>query len=214
MPSFDIFAYIQKLVLLLPGFLLAITCHEAAHGYVAYKLGDPTPKMAGRLTLNPFKHLDVVGTLVLVLTRMIGWAKPVPVDPRFFKNPQRGMMLVGLAGPAANFVLAVVFTICLKGCAHVLLTQPSPLEVRLFLPLALICKEGVLISLVLGFFNLLPIPPLDGSNILAGFMPLRTAMRYMSFGRYGFIVIVLLAVTGVLGQILQPAVMYAAQLLL
>lgn len=214
MPSFDIAHWVQKIAIMLPGFLLAITVHEAAHGYMAWRLGDPTAKMAGRLTLNPLKHLDPVGTLVLVLTQLIGWAKPVPVDSRYFKDPLRGMMLVGLAGPAANFVCAVFLAQAYQACVAALAVPESAWEIRLFVPLAGICQAGMFINLALGCFNLLPIPPLDGSSIVAGLLPVRTAMRYMAFGRYGFIVIIVLAMTGILGDILLPAILTLANLLL
>lgn len=103
--------WIQRLIIALPVLLIAITFHELAHGYVAYRLGDPTAKNQGRLTLNPIKHLDALGTLTLIVTQIIGWAKPVPVDYRYFANPKRDMMWVALAGPAANFTLACVFAV-------------------------------------------------------------------------------------------------------
>ncbi len=214
MPDFDIARWVQKMAILLPGFLLAITVHEAAHGLIAWKLGDPTAKQAGRLTLNPLKHLDPVGTLVLVVTQLIGWAKPVPVDSRYFKDPLRGMMLVGLAGPAANFICAVLLSRAYVACMGFLAAPDAAWQIRLFVPLAGICQAGMVINLVLGYFNLLPIPPLDGSNIVAGLLPVRTALRYMAFGRYGFIVIILLAMTGILGDILLPVVQFMADLLL
>ncbi len=112
--SFDIAAYVREIALLAVPLLIAVTFHEVAHGYVAYLLGDPTAKAAGRLTLNPLKHLDLLGVLAFLLTRMIGWAKPVPVDARYFKNPPRGMILVSLAGPAMNFLLAAVFSVLFR----------------------------------------------------------------------------------------------------
>ncbi len=214
MPDFDIARFIQKIAILLPGFLLAITVHEAAHGFMAWRLGDPTAKLQGRLTLNPLKHLDPVGTLVLVLTQLIGWARPVPVDSRYFKDPLRGMMLVGLAGPAANFITAALLAQAYQACMAALALTPTPLEIRLFVPLAGICQAGMFINLALGVFNLLPIPPLDGSNIVAGLLPVRAALRYMAFGRYGFIIVILLAMTGFLGDIILPVIWFLADLLL
>ncbi len=212
--SFDIANTIKEITLILPGFLMAITCHEAAHGFAAYLLGDPTAKNAGRLTLNPLKHLDPMGTLVLVLTRMIGWAKPVPVDTRYFKNPSRDLMLVALAGPCANFLVAVLFAALFRGCAEALMAGVGPTMESILYPLALISKQGALISLVLGCFNLFPIPPLDGSKILAWLLPRELAYKFMSFERYGFIVVILLAVTGVLGKILWPVVQFVGNILL
>ncbi|WP_029893781.1 site-2 protease family protein [Desulfohalovibrio reitneri] len=212
MLEFDLARTLQKLALILPGFLLAITFHEAAHGYVAYRLGDPTAKFAGRLTLNPLKHLDVVGTLVLVITQLIGWAKPVPVNPRFFKDPRKGMMLVGLAGPMTNFLLAAVLSQLFAVLASLQVADPTMRSI--LVPLAGICQWGMLINLVLGCFNLLPIPPLDGSNVLSYFLPRQAAYQYESLGRYGFIIVILLAVTGMLGEILLPMVNFLANLLL
>ncbi|MBI5248455.1 MAG: site-2 protease family protein, partial [Desulfomonile tiedjei] len=112
-----IFAVIQEIALVAPGFLLAITVHEFTHGYVAYRLGDPTAKLAGRLTFNPISHLDLFGTIVLVLTRTIGWAKPVPVDARYLRNPRRDMLWISLGGPAANLVTAAVLAVVLHAIA-------------------------------------------------------------------------------------------------
>jgi Zn-dependent protease len=206
---------IQEIVLLTVPVLMAVTFHEVAHGYVANWLGDPTARLAGRLTLNPIKHLDILGVLAFVLTRMIGWAKPVPVDPRYFRNPQRGMMLVAVAGPAMNFLLAVLCSLAVTGLERVSVGMvPGSPAYRLLEPVYYMCGAGVTINLALGIFNLLPVPPLDGSNILAGFLPPLLAMRYMSMGRWGFFFLLLLAVTGVLGMILQPPVAYLANLLL
>jgi len=215
MPHLDIAQIITQIALLAVPFLLAITCHEAAHGYVAYRLGDPTAKLAGRLTLNPLKHLDVVGTLVLVLTRMIGWAKPVPVDPRYFRNPLQGMMYVSLAGPAANFVLALVFAALFHGLNSMFGGRPlGQTELMFVEPLANIFFLGVQINLVLGLFNLLPIPPMDGGNILAYFLPRAFVDQYLAVGRYGFILIIVLAATGMLGKLLWPPVAALMRLLL
>ncbi|CCO23966.1 site-2 protease family protein [Maridesulfovibrio hydrothermalis] len=202
---FDIANTIKEISILALPFLLAITCHEASHGFAAYLLGDPTAKQAGRLTLNPLKHLDPMGTLALILTRMIGWAKPVPVNPSYFKNPQRDMMLVALAGPAANMALAIMFSIVVKIIFSMDINGLSPLMLRILEPTVKIANAGVVINLALCFFNLLPIPPLDGSKIIAGFLPRRAAYQYMSF-RYGFIIVILLAMLGILGKIISPVI--------
>ena len=201
---FDIANTIKEISILALPFLLAITCHEASHGFAAYLLGDPTAKQAGRLTLNPIKHLDPLGTLALVLTRMIGWAKPVPVNPMYFKNPQRDMMIVALAGPAANMVLAVLFSIVVKVIGSMDAYGLSPLMLKILVPAMMIANAGVIINLALCFFNLLPIPPLDGSKIIAGFLPRETAFKFMSF-RYGFVIVIVLAMFGLLGRIISPA---------
>ncbi|HDQ41670.1 MAG TPA: site-2 protease family protein [Desulfonatronum sp.] len=211
---FDVATFVRELAIIAVPVLAAITFHELAHGYVAYLLGDPTAKNAGRLTLNPLKHLDPLGTLVLVLTRMIGWAKPVPVDPRYFADPKRGMMLVSVAGPACNFLLAMVFALLY----HVLIfswgATGGQASMAMFKPLVLMCQAGVVINLALGIFNLLPIPPLDGSKILAGLLPPNAAHGLLRLERYGFVIILVLALTGMIGKIIFPAIRYIGGFLL
>jgi Zn-dependent protease len=186
--------------------LMAITFHEVCHGYVAWLLGDPTAKRAGRLTLNPIKHLDPLGVLAFVLTQMIGWAKPVPVDQRYFRNPRSGMMLVAMAGPAANFSLAVLSALFIYGLDLIYPGAGPFWRHSVITPLAYMGDASVQVNLALGVFNLLPIPPLDGSNILAGLLPAELSYRYMRLGSMGFIIILILAATGLLGRILLPVV--------
>jgi len=158
------------ITLITPPILVAITFHEVAHGLVAYKLGDPTAKMAGRLTLNPFKHLDVLGTLVFIITRMVGWAKPVPINPYNLKNPRRDMIFISLAGPITNIIIAVVSAICYK----ILISLPVNnffLIDKLILPLSIMLRFSITLNIGLGIFNLIPIPPLDGSKVLMGLLP-------------------------------------------
>jgi Zn-dependent protease len=206
--------YVRQIVILAPPLLFSITCHEVAHGYVAARLGDPTARLAGRLTLNPIKHLDPMGVLAFLLTRMIGWAKPVPVDPRYFKNPAKGMMLVSIAGPLTNFILAIVFLYVFKWLyLFAYQVGSSSTWIAVLTPLALMCKQGVFINVALAIFNLLPLPPLDGSQILAGLLPRDLAAAYLGLSRYGFIVLILLAVTGMLGRILGPAMLWVVNLL-
>ena len=207
---------VRQIVILAPPLLFSITCHEVAHGYVAAMLGDPTARLAGRLTLNPLKHLDPMGVLAFLLTRMIGWAKPVPVDPRYFKNPQKGMMLVSIAGPLTNFILAVVFLFAFRGVYNFLGSgagRSASVEAVLY-PVALMCKQGIGLNVALAIFNLLPLPPLDGSQILAGVLPKNLADSYIGFSRYGFVILILLAVTGLLGEILRPAMVWVLNLML
>lgn len=205
----------QEIALLVVPVLMAVTFHEAAHGYVANWLGDPTARLAGRLTLNPLSHLDVIGTLAFLLTRMIGWAKPVPVDPRYFKDPVRGMMLVALAGPGMNFALAIVFSLAVRAIEYLGRgVVEGTLAFSILQPLVYMCAAGVTVNLALGVFNLLPVPPLDGSNVLAAFLPPRLAMRYQDFGRWGFLLLIVLAVAGVLGKLILPPVSFLSRLLL
>lgn len=191
--------------------LLALTVHEAAHGLVAFWLGDPTARRAGRLTLNPLKHLDPMGTLlplVLLATgvrAVIGWAKPVPVNPGYFRKPDRDMMLVALAGPGSNLLLAALFGQVLN---LIITAAPHPDQAALpFLRwMASAAYSGVFINAALALFNMLPIPPLDGSNILSYFLPPGPRAAYQSVGRYGMIAVIVLAMTGLLGQIIGPLI--------
>ncbi len=210
-----IYAVLQRLVLIAPGFLLAITVHEFTHGYVAYKLGDPTARLAGRLTFNPISHLDLFGTIVLVLTQMIGWAKPVPVDPRYLQSPRRDMLWISLGGPAANMVTAVLLSLLL----HVLIgllggPRGGPASTLFLWPLYMILAYGVQINVVLAIFNLLPVPPLDGSGIVAGLLPRRHAYEYEKLQPYGFIILILLIFTGVVNYVIMPPISFVTRLLL
>lgn len=201
---FDITQTLHHFSIIALPFFLGITCHEVAHGYVSYLMGDPTAKLAGRLTLNPLKHLDPVGTLVLVMTQMIGWAKPVPINPSYYKDYRKGIFYVSLAGPAANFVVMLFFAAVLKFLI-VVAQSPSAADSEYVLrPMINIAVAGVFINAILGTFNLLPIPPLDGSKILACLLPGHLAARFMQLERYGFIILLLLAITGGLGMILSP----------
>ncbi|WP_027183000.1 site-2 protease family protein [Desulfovibrio inopinatus] len=199
---------IQLITLMAVPMLLAVVCHEVAHGYVAYLLGDPTAKNAGRLTLNPIKHLDFLGTLTFIVTQMIGWAKPVPVDSRYFKDQRKGVILVSLAGPMTNLFLAFLFTILSRLIPHFITIIPPEWQQTIFVPVFEMAKLGIQINLILCLFNLIPIPPLDGSQILAALLPPHAAYQFMQFGRYGFLIILALAIFGLLGRILLPGVQF------
>ena len=203
---------IQRLLLLIviqaPPLLFALTMHELAHGYVAYRLGDPTAKEAGRLTMNPLKHLDPFGVLAFVIMK-IGWAKPVPVDPRYFRNPRKDMLVVALAGPAANVFLAIASALLLQ-----LLLRLPFLPAALIQPLHHMLVASVWINVMLAVFNLLPIPPLDGSKILMGMLPPRAAYSYAKLEPFGFLLVLGLFITGIIGWLIMPIVDLSSRLLL
>lgn len=178
----------------IPALLIALTFHEAAHGFVAYRLGDPTAKARGRLTLNPLAHLDPLGLLSLWLVGF-GWAKPVPVNPFYFRGDRRrGMFLVGLAGPLSNFLLAFLF----------LWLYAALPAVRAVSPLGIIVYTTYVYNLLLGVFNLLPVPPLDGSKVLAYFLPSQARYSYAQLERYGPVLLMILIFSGTLRRVLGP----------
>jgi len=168
---------LAALILFIPPVLAALTIHEYAHGWVAYQLGDPTAKLLGRLTLNPLAHLDPIGTILLLLYKF-GWAKPVPVNPTYFRNPHRDMIWVALAGPVSNIMLAAVL-----GAALQVMLRYAVIDV--FGAFYQMMTMGVFINLMLALFNMLPIPPLDGSKVVAGLLPLRYLEWWLRFERVG-----------------------------
>ena len=180
---------LEQIILAVPAILLAISFHELGHGYVAYKLGDPTPKYQGRLTLNPLAHLDPMGTIMLILFR-VGWARPVMINTQYFKNKRQGTLLVSLAGPLANVLLGWIFYNGLK-IANLHLPYSSFSSTLLMFLLI-----NVQINLGLAAFNLIPIPPLDGSHILASVLPPRLAYNYARLAPYGPIVLIVLLISG------------------
>jgi Zn-dependent protease len=178
--------------------------HEAAHGYAAKHFGDMTAFNAGRITLNPLKHIDMFGTIILpALTVMLGgilfgWAKPVPVDFRRLRNPKKDMLWVAAAGPASNFVMAIFWALILKFSVD----APE----AFVLPMTLMAKAGVAINIVLMVLNLLPLPPLDGGRIAVSLLPINLARPFAQVERYGFIILIILLFSGVLGKILEPLI--------
>lgn len=178
---------------ILPAVLLSLTFHEFSHGYVSYLLGDPTPKVQGRISLNPLRHLDLVGSLCLVLTGF-GWAKPVVVDARYYQRPKQGVVLTALAGPLSNLLLAFL---CIVGRAAILrFTMGYSGDFLLYLYYLLFYTSTI--SLGLGVFNLIPIPPLDGSKILWAVLPENLYFDYMRFERLGTILLFVLLAVGLL----------------
>ena len=204
----DINHFIQQLVILAPPFLFALTFHELAHGYVAWHLGDPTAKDAGRLTMNPLKHIDPLGVIAFIIMK-IGWAKPVPVNPSYFKDPQKGMLLVALAGPAANVVTAIASAILVK-----LLIMLPFIPMYLLKPMVGMLVASVWINIMLAVFNCLPIPPLDGSRVLMGLLPPDAARSYAKLEPYGFILLLILFYAGLIGKVIMPIISFANTLLL
>jgi len=197
--GWDFSALLNILLSVIPS-LLCITFHELSHGFVAYLLGDDTAKRAGRLTLNPIRHIDIMG-LVMMAVFHFGWAKPVPVDMRKFKNPKGGMALTALAGPVSNLILAVLF-IFFYGLLYFPIGK-SAVGAYVLQMLSL----GAFISIGLGIFNLIPIPPLDGSKVLFSFISNEAYGKLMRYERYGSILMIILVATGVLGTPLSRATM-------
>jgi Zn-dependent protease len=194
-------ARMEQLVIALPILIFSVVVHEYAHGYVALRQGDQTALMLGRLTLNPVPHLDPIGSFIvpglLALTGapILGWAKPVPVNPRNFRNYKRGDILVSLAGVIANFGLAVIFLLLLVVMTWIMRMVTIPPETASVL--AQMLDFGVRINIILILFNLLPIPPLDGSHVMYHLLPPHLAVRYREIGRYGFLILfALLFLTG------------------
>ena len=204
----DIGHIVQQIVILAPPFLFALTFHELAHGYVAWRLGDPTAKNEGRLTMNPLKHIDPLGVVAFIIMK-IGWAKPVPVNPSYFRDPQKGMLFVALAGPGANIVLAVVSAILVKA-----LIKFPVLPMFVLQPVAEMLVASVWINVMLAVFNCLPIPPLDGSKVLMGVLPRDMARSYEKLEPFGFVLLLILFYFGILSSVIGPIIRSANNLLL
>jgi Zn-dependent protease len=206
--------FFLKLSIMLVPALMAITCHEVSHGYVAYRLGDDTAHEQGRLTLNPLKHLDIIGTL-MVFVIGIGWAKPVPVNFANLRHPKRDMIWVAIAGPLTNFALAAVSAVLMR---TVLVAASGFATDALFRvvvePVAFMLAFSVYINLMLGLFNLIPVPPLDGGRVAVGLLPARQAMAYARLEPYGMIlIIVLVFFTDLFSIILLPVLEIGIRLL-
>ena len=189
------FEDIGHLIAGIPGIIIAMVIHEFSHARVAYALGDYTPKMQGRLTLNPAAHIDLIGFVMLFLVHF-GWAKPVQINPMNFSNPRRDDILVSLAGPASNLITAFVFTIILV------------LMVKLQIPfsegLLVVFQLIIIYNINFAIFNMLPIPPLDGSHILRNLLPYELARRYAELERYSFIFLIIILATPILGYVFVP----------
>ena len=188
-------------IVFLPILFFSIILHEYAHGYIACRNGDDTAYVLGRLTFNPLKHIDIMGSIVVPVLclamgwPLFGWAKPVPVNPYNLNNIRNDMAKVAFAGPASNLILVLISTLALK---LTVMFMPN------FILLMKVFVYSIMINLLLALFNLMPIPPLDGSKIVARFLPIQTANKYMRFERYGMIIVIALIVTGVFSKIIVP----------
>jgi Zn-dependent protease len=203
----DEFSLAQRIVIWALPVLFAITVHEVAHGWVAKQLGDPTAMMLGRLTLNPIKHIDPIGTILVPLVLMVlggfifGWAKPVPVTWENLKHPKRDMVFVAAAGPLANLVMAVIWAIIAK-VGFLFIGSVDSVAI----PLIYMGQAGILINTVLMVLNLIPMPPLDGGRVVSGLLPDRLSWQFSRIEPYGILILLGLLATGLLGQLLWPPV--------
>ncbi|MEI6206859.1 MAG: site-2 protease family protein [Desulfuromonadales bacterium] len=205
--------FLKLSVMLVPG-MLAIVCHEVSHGYIAWRFGDPTAKMMGRLTLNPLKHIDIFGTLMIFIIG-IGWAKPVPVVSENLRNPKRDMIWVAAAGPITNITLAIISALLLR--IIVVISNPAGSNSAfsmLIEPLVMMLAFSVYVNLLLAIFNMIPLPPLDGGRVLVGLLPYRQAAALARIEPYGMIIIILLVFfTNIFSYVISPLLNIGVHLL-
>lgn len=206
---------IQAIAVMIIPLLFAITLHEAAHGLVASWCGDQSARMLGRLSINPIKHIDLIGTIVVPLVTMLtagfvfGWAKPVPINPNGMRHPRRDMALVALAGPLANLLMGLFWGVIAK---LGVIAEGMGNE-WLGVPLNYMGQYGIMINVVLGVLNLIPLPPLDGGKVLVSLLPPKAGYYYSRIEPYGFVILLLLIISGILFKILGPPVMYLVGLI-
>lgn len=201
--------FLLRISIMLVPALLAITVHEVSHGFAADRRGDPTARLLGRLSLNPLRHLDPIGTIALLLVGF-GWARPVPVNFGNLVHPRRDMILVALVGPLSNFTLAILSGLLLNGIAQLPPGVATHTMVASILePLALMAAFSLYINIILGVFNLLPIPPLDGGRVLTGLLPPRQAAALARFEPFGFVLLlVLIFFTDLWRVVLEPIITF------
>ena len=191
--------------------LISLTIHEAAHAWTANRLGDSTARLLGRLSLNPIVHIDPIGTVLLPILAaisglpLIGWAKPVPVNVRNLRNPRRDFMLVAAAGPISNLLQAAAWAVILRGVVAAGVEQSF---------VVMLLREAVIVNLMLAFFNLIPVPPLDGGNVLLGLLPPRVAAQVAQLRQFGFIILYVLMFTGIARSLIIPPTIFFMNILL
>lgn len=193
---------LYRILIYVPIALITLSVHEYAHGYVSDKLGDPTPRSSGRLTLNPLAHIDIVGVLLMIFTGF-GWAKPVPVNPRYYRDPKKGMALVAFAGPLSNLIMALI-GVLLMYVSLIIGVKVGAVSAMGWINSVL--RIFVVRNLCLAVFNLIPIPPLDGSRVLGLILPSRTYFSIMRYEQYSMLVLLVLSVTGAFDVIIGSGV--------
>ena len=196
--------------------IIAIALHEVSHGYVAFRLGDPTAKLLGRLTLNPIAHIDLFGTIIMPILLytltdgrfMFGYAKPVPINPMNFKNPRQGMAISAAAGPITNILLAFASFLIMNILIPLAALLPVTIAETVFKPIIFILQASIYWNVVLAVLNMIPIPPLDGGRVLTGLLPSKQAMSFSKIEPFGFIIVLILFYTGIANLFIMPVILF------